>query len=84
MEETNLVGGDDKFLDGFMTCWSIIMVDHDYEYKTFVGKVIYLIMTTWLIVIMLNLLIAIISKTHQEVDEFKEPTDYKIKSEILW
>lgn len=84
MDETDLVGGGTNMIDAFMTCWSIILVDHDYEYQTVIGKTVYLVMSTWLIIIMLNLLIAIVSATHESVDEHKGPTDYKIKCEILW
>ena len=82
MNEVGLIGSTST-RDAFMTCWSIMLVDNDYSYKTFVGKLVYLCFSIWLIIIMLNLLIAIISATHAKVDQTKNATDYKIKCDML-
>jgi len=77
MGETGLVGDSPTLTDAFMTSWSIMLVDHDYEWKTFVGQLVYLAFTIFLIIIMLNLLIAIISNTFNNVQQTKKATDYK-------
>jgi len=77
------VGNPPTIMDGFMVSWSIMLVDHDYEYKTTTGSLIYLVFTIWLIIIMLNLLIAIISNTFAKVQETKKATDYKMKASLI-
>jgi len=58
-----------------------MLVHYDYDYQTHVGKMVYLVNSVWLIIIMLNLLISIISHTHDEVNSTRKATDYKVKAE---
>ena len=57
-----------------------MLIDWDYKAVTIVGKIVYLTFSVFLVIIMLNLLIAIISNTFANVQETKVATDYKIKS----
>lgn len=78
-----LAGGDTNLFNSFMVCWSIMLVDYDYDFQTRMGKIVYVGFTVWLIIVMLNLLISIISETHNKVILTKKATDYKVKSTQL-
>ena len=59
--------GTTNVFDAFFNSWKIMLVDWDLEWKSMVGKAAYFGFSMFLIVIMLNLLIAVISKTHDQV-----------------
>ena len=69
---------DPNFFTAFMKTWGLMLVSFEHDYTSFAGKAIWFINTIWLIIVMLNLLISIISNTHDEVQQNKKATDYKV------
>lgn len=81
--ESSLRPGIVDFGQASVVAWQIVLVNNDYQYKYWPGNIVYFFYTVFLVIIMLNLLIAIISNTYDRVNNTRKGTDYKIKAQQL-
>lgn len=79
MGETGLIGSKNP-LDAIVVGWKIMLVSYDYDFQTVVGNLLYFFITVYLIIVMLNLLISIVSSTYERVNSQMKVTDFKVKA----